>query len=268
MSHKPYLYALVRIRKSGSQSLVEMIGSALPNSKIYSMPPIPPIADMGVGMLEDFRRIRRTKKRLRKLFQTISYDKAWNILNATAREGDVVSGHFMFGAPQLPDWDLRYISLVREPVTRLYSEYRYCRQSYFQRPAWRRWYLAQRLKVAGKGTFNDYIQYLHAQGDRFANPLVGYVTGGAEVADAYEFLKNHYFHYGTMERMDLFAQQLSEKLGASASAVWKNKTQKVPAVAAEDYDRNLLDALISKDIELYNAIKAECERGEHSQANS
>ncbi len=259
MSNKPYLYALVRIRKSGSQSLVEMITTALPQSKIFAMPPIPPPADMGVDSFEDFRRIRRTKKRLRKVFQTLSYPKAWEILNATARKGDIVSGHFMHGTPVLPDWDLRYITMVREPISRLYSEYRYCRQSYFQRPAWRRWHLAGRLKVAGKGSFGDYIQYLHAQGDRFANPLVGYVTGGAAVADPYEFLKANYFHYGTMERMDLFAQQLSAKLGASASTVWKNKTEKVPAIAGEDYDQALLEALISKDIQLYNAINAEYE---------
>lgn len=259
MSSKPFLYALVRIRKSGSQSLVEMIRAALSQCKIYSMPPIPPPADMGVDLFEDFRRVRRTKKRLRKLFQTLSYAKAWEIINATAREGDIVSGHFMHGAPQLPDWDLRYITMVRDPLNRLYSEYRYCRQSYLQRPAWRRWYLAGRLKVGGKGSFGDYIRYLHSQGDRFANPLVGYITGGIDVADPYEFLKANYYHYGTMERMDLFAEGLSKKLGTPVTTTWKNKTEKVPAAEAESFDRGLLDALIAKDIQLYQSIRAEYE---------
>lgn len=188
MNRKPYLYALVRIRKSGSQSLVEMISKALPSQKIHSMPPVPPIADTGIGLREDFRRVRRTKKRLYKLFRTVSFPAAWKILNDTAKEGEVVSGHFMYGAPQLPDWELRYITLVRNPVNRLYSEYRYCRQSYLERPAWRRWYLAERLKVVGKGSFSDYIGYLHSQGERFANPIVGYITGGISVENPYEFL--------------------------------------------------------------------------------
>jgi hypothetical protein len=257
MSHNPYLYALVRIRKSGSQSLVEMVRGALTSSKFYSMPPVPPTADQGVGVFEDFRRIRRTQKRLRKLFRTMSFPRAWSILNRVAKEGDVVSGHFMFGAPQLPDWELRYITLLRNPVDRLYSEYRYCRQSYLERPAWRRWYLAGRLKVAGRGSFGDYIQYLHSQKDRFANPLVGYITGGADAENPYEFLKTHYFHYGTMERMDLFAQGLSEKLGSPVTTTWKNRTEKVPAADSESYDRDQLQALMAKDIALYEAVAAE-----------
>ena len=138
MSQKPYVYALVRIRKSGSQSLVEMITAALPESRIMAMPPVPPVADLGTGVFEDFRRVRRTKKRLWKLFKLLSYPKAWEHLNATLNQGDIVSGHFGHGAPVLPAWDLRYITMVREPVSRLYSEYRYCRQSYLARPAWRR----------------------------------------------------------------------------------------------------------------------------------
>ena len=268
MSSKPHLYALVRIRKSGSQSLVEMVASALPNSHIYHMPPIPPSADMGVDAFEDFRRIRRTKKRLRKLFQTISYANAWTILNATAREHDIVSGHFMHGTPALPDWNLCYITMVREPVSRLYSEYRYCRQSYLQRPAWRRWYLAGRLKVAGRGSFGDYIKYLHEQGNRFANPLVGYITGDTQVSDPYEFLKSNYYHYGTIERMDLFAQRLSEKIGSPVSPAWKNKSEIVPAIAGEDYDEYLMDELISKDIRLYQAISAEDEAYENQRTKN
>jgi hypothetical protein len=49
MSDSKDLFVLVRIRKSGSQSLVEMATAALPESKIYAMPPDPPLADLGGG---------------------------------------------------------------------------------------------------------------------------------------------------------------------------------------------------------------------------
>jgi hypothetical protein len=221
------------------------------------MPPVPPSADMGVGCFEHFRRVRRTKKRLWKLFNTFDYSKAWAYLNGHARQGDIVSGHFMYGAPVLPDWELRYITIVREPVSRLYSEYRYCRQSFFERPYWRRSYLAGRLKVAGRGDFRDYVKYLHSHVESFANPLVGYITGGVEVGDAYDFLRQQYFHYGTLERMDLFADGLSAKLGSPVIPVWKNKTARVPAIEADDVDRDHIDALIGKDIELYKSIRDE-----------
>lgn len=257
MSDKPHLYVLVRIRKSGSQSLVKMATSALPNSRIYAMPPIPPLADLGNSFLEDFRRVRRTKKRLWKLFKTTSYPHAWDLLNERANEGDIVSGHFMYGSPVLPDWDLKYITMVREPIMRLYSEYRYCRQSYFQRPAWRRSYLAARLKVAGTGEFRDYVKYLASHGNRFANPFIGYVTGGQDVIDPYQFLRERYFHYGTVERMDDYIAGLSEKLGRHIDPVWTNKTEKSGAIDAEEYDRDEIAMLLGRDLELYQTISAE-----------
>jgi hypothetical protein len=177
MKGKKHLFVLIRVRKSGSQSLVEMITSAIPNRAIYAMPPDPPMADKGVGIFEDFRRVRRTKRRLWKLFKTTSWDKAWETVNRESKEGDIVSGHFKYGSTNLPDCTLSHITMMRKPIDRLYSEYRYCRQSYLSRPAWRRLYLAERLKVAGKGEFRDYVSYLASFGERFANPFSAYITG-------------------------------------------------------------------------------------------
>ena len=82
----------------------------------------------------------------------------------------------------------------------------------------------------------------------------GYITGGVEVLNAYEFLRTHYFHYGTLERMDLFAEGLSVKLGRPISLVWKNKTEKVQAIEPNDFNHDHINALIGKDIELYKSI--------------
>jgi hypothetical protein len=258
MNEEKSLYVLVRIRKSGSQSLVEMIRGALPDRKIHSMPPDPPLADLGVGFFEDFRRVRRTKKRLWKLFKVTGYPEAWKHLNRNAVPGSVISGHFKYGSPVLPDWDLKYITIMRDPVGRLYSEYRYGRQSYFQRPVWRRFYLAERLKVAGKGTFRDYVAYLAKQGDRFSNPYVGYITGGRDCADPYEFLRGNYFHYGTLENIEHFADGIREKTGASFEPVWKNATRKSGDLGAEDYDEAEIKKLLGKDIDLYEKLRLEC----------
>jgi AraC-like DNA-binding protein len=257
MSDKNELYVLVRIRKSGSQSLVEMATSALPEAKIYAMPPNPPLADLGVGFFEDFRRVRRTRKRLRLLFNTSDPAKAWEIINRDAKPGDIISGHFKYGTPVLPAWDLKYITMMREPISRIYSEYRYCRQSYFQRPVWGRLHLAERLKVAGKGQFRDYVAYLDSFGGRFADPFTGYVTGDTQVPDVYEFLKEHYFHYGLLENMEDFANVLSRKLGGDCKSVWKNRTEKSGAIDAESYDAKQMDRLLGRDLELYRRIVEE-----------
>jgi hypothetical protein len=54
--------------------------------------------------------------------------------------------------------------------------------------------------------------------------------------------------------MDLFVDGLSAKLGSPVIPVWKNKTARVPAIEADDFDRDHIDALIGKDIELYKSI--------------
>jgi hypothetical protein len=254
MNQSSYLYVLVRIRKSGSQSLVEMMSSALPASRLYAMPPVPPTSDLGIGWSEDFRQMRSTKKRLWKLFRTLDYSTAWNQLNSKATEGDIVTGHFHHGVPQLPNWNLRYITMVRDPVRRLFSEYLYYRESFLDRNLWRRFYLAERIKVAGTGSFNDYVGYLYKHRDRFANPAVGYITGGKVVSDPYDFLCKNYFHFGTLEKIGTFAEQLSMKLGSPSAPAWKNKTPGATGKTPEEHDTGKIQSLLGKDIELYEAI--------------
>lgn len=254
MNRKPHLYVLVRIRKTGSQSLVEMMTSALPESRIYAMPPNPPDADRGIGWAEDFRLRRSTKKRLWKLFRTMDYSAAWRLLNSNATKGDIVSGHFHYGAPQLPSWQLKHITIVRDPLGRLFSEYRYYRKSLLDRPSWGRSHVAERIKVAGRGSFNDYVGYLYTHRDRFANPAVGYITGGMRVSDPYDFLSTNYFHFGTLEKIGTFTEQLSNKLGAPSAPVWKNKTPGSSGTLPESYDPDMVQALIGADIRLYEAI--------------
>ena len=254
MSELDHLYVLIRVRKSGSQSLVKIMEDALPGCTVYPMPHDPPLADRGLGFWEHMRLLRRRRKRLHALFKTFSYSKAWRLLNDRAQHSDVIGGHFPYVSPDLPNWKLRYITLMREPLQRLYSEYRYCRQSFEQRPFWRRCYSSARIRIAGKGSFGDYIDYLDAQGERFTNPLVAYITGGQNLSSPYEFLREHYFHYGVLERINQFASELSIKLGHKVSATWQNRTQESGALVEETYDQTKLQRLIGRDLELYRSV--------------
>lgn len=254
---KPHLYCLIRVRKSGSQSLNQMLSSAFPEKKHFSMPSYPPTADKGIGIYEKFRYHRRVKRRLWKHFKAFSWQKTWDRVNSSASHGDIVSGHFAHGTPQLPNWDLRYITLVRNPLTRLISEYRYCKQSYDRRSRCSRWYLANRLKAAGTGSINDYMAYLLSHGDHFPNPLTAYITGESNHPDPYGFLVKNYFHYGTLEDIETFAKQLSEKIDRPLPVIWTNKTSQAPMVDQQEIDPISLEKLISKDMLLYQRISQE-----------
>jgi len=253
------VYILIRIRKSGSSSLEQMLRSALPESKVYGMPHDPPVADLGLGFFEWFRRIRRTKKRLWKTFKTTSYSSAWAHLNREVKSGDIISGHIRYDSVMMPDWKLNYITIMRDPVERLYSDYRYSRQSYFKRPTWRRFYLAARLKVAGRGNFSEYVSYLVSHGNRFANPYVGYITGSCDHENPYDFIKKNFFHYGILENIEKFAQDLSYKIGLKIDPIWNNATKKTGNLMNEEYDHSAVNRLLNLDIQLYNKIRNEIE---------
>lgn len=257
MSEQDHLYVLIRVRKSGSQSLVKIMQDAYPESRLHPMPHDPPTADLGVGFKEEIRLARRQRKRLRKLYKTTSYPEAWKRCNQTAKSGDIVGGHFPYGTPDLPDFELRYITIMRHPLKRLYSEYRYCKQSFDQRPWWRRLYTSARIQVAGRGSFGDYIDYLDQQGEHFTNPLVAYITNGDRELTPYEFLRKHYYHYGLIERAQSFAAKLSSLTGRDVPAAWKNKTRDTGALDGEYYDEAKVQRLIGEDLKLYDAVLAE-----------
>ena len=180
----------------------------------------------------------------------------WKNIAKKATSGDIISGHLPYGRADLPNWELRYITLLRNPVDRAISQYFYTREGYLKRPAIRKAYLKGMSEVAAKGSLIDYLKYLHANQNRYSNPATAYITGSRTHPAPFEFLKENYFHFGILEEISIFATQLAEKTNTKPHELWVNKTKTKGKPVVSDEERELLNSLFQKDIDLYNKVKA------------
>jgi len=249
-----YLYILVRIPKCGSQTLREMVGQGAAGSSLFRLPQLDIEPDVNRGVVKRLRQQRRMLKGV-SAYGTLTEQGMWKKISEQAKSGDIVSGHIAFGRAALPGWKLRYITLMRDPVARVVSEYFYTREGYLKRPAWRKFYLKGKSETAAKGSFTDYLEYLCEHQNLYANTATAFVTGSRTHPDPFAFLQENYFHYGVLEDLEAFAQQLSEKMNAKVSdEIWVNKTKTKKNYSLTDRDHELLTILIGRDIELYEKV--------------
>ena len=253
---KKTLYILVRIPKSGSQSLRTIVRESLPQSTYFRIPCLDLHERVDQSLAANFRRKRRLIKGILFSYGVLNEKALWEKINNNAQDGDIISGHFSYGRPHVPSSETRYITLLRDPIERMISAYNYTREGYPKHSHLRRFYLEQRTKIAGTGSFSDYLEYLHLHKERYSNPATGLITGSRSHPDAFSFLKENYFHFGILERMDLFSDRLSEKLNTPSCEAWTNKTKTKTEILLSEHDSEILDALLGKDIELYNKVKA------------
>ena len=248
------LYTVIRIPKSGSRSLGVMVEKSLPSSRHFKIPQLWVDTPEHLHPAEKFRARRRMIQGLLK-YRALNLEMVWKHVSTMAHDGDIISGHMPYGVQQLPGWHLHYITLLRDPIDRVVSEYHYSRQGYLSRPRWRRLYHKGHAEVTGTQPFSDYVRYLCAHRPRFSNPTLKYVTGGDSCRDPLSFLKEHYFHFGILERMDLFTRQLAEKLESPVCQVWENKSEAVHKYVPTEGERELLHSLLEKDIDFYRETR-------------
>jgi len=251
---------LVRVPKSGSTTLVSMVTAAFPDARIYRMPHLLR-SDEGPSPLEKLRRARARMRRFWKLFGTVRENTAWRRLSARLRDGDIISGHFAYGTPALPGVNPNCVTLLRHPLDRLISEYNYARVGFEQRWRVQHLYHRGRLAAAARLTFADYLAFLEDNRPLFENIATRYVTGERACADPAGFLQANYFHFGTLERLDRFAEGLSAKLGVAVQPRHKRITSERADIAMTARDQARFERLYSEDLNMYHEALALIDRG-------
>lgn len=246
------LFVIVRIPKSGSNSLRRMMKAAMPAATIHSMPN-PSKPDAGVSWLENLRVTRGRIRRRWRNYRVMTNEKAWAKIAEEAKDGDIVQGHFSYGDPIVPGFELDYITIIRDPVQRLMSEYFYSKRGFEKRSIFRKLYNFGRLRAASELGFSDYIGYLHDRRDLYANRATRFITGAAACDDPSAFLIENYFHFGTLEQVEDYVRTLSEKLGGTVSMPHYNKSENRHEIALSAKDNSRLEDLYSEDIKLHQA---------------
>ncbi|WP_419174091.1 hypothetical protein [Desulfosediminicola sp.] len=223
----------------------------MPNNKVFRLSSL--TRSTGQGGLHDFRVVRnRLQGYLR--FNALSFKGMWANISSKARSGDIISGHMKYGTPLLPEWDLRYVTLLRDPIDRVVSEYHYNRTNFKEIPGIRKVYRVGVDQIAGTRSLSDYLKCLSENKSAY-NPLTWFVTGRNDHDDAFTFLKSRYFHFGIIERLDLFSKQFEEKTGFPIKEKWENRTDSKKRYNLNEKDLEMIQMMYERDINLFEKAR-------------
>ena len=246
------IYVLIRIPKCGSTSLENMVKHALPGNNLYPLSTL--VEADGLSIIERIR-LERNMLSVRRRYGAFSEKAMWRNISNESHDGDIVSAHMPYGAIKLDGCNYRYITLLRDPVERVVSAYYYSRHSYQKLPFHRRLYRTGSDKAAGNKSFSGFLEYLSANKNLYSNPMVRYITGDGFHEDPFGFLQENYFHFGVLEEINLFAQQLGDKLGCEIPAERSNVTKEKSTPEFSAKEMELINDLYEGDIQLYRNVK-------------
>ena len=252
------LYAVIRIPKSGSSSLQQIVREAYPDAYLHALPHSR-FGDWRVGTLDNLRFIRQQKRRLVQRHGTLSLDKALRRIDSKSRDGDIVgSGHVSLATFRNLKSHLNVITLLRDPAARLLSEYNYGHDKYHERFLLNRIDNSFSKKMASRHELDRYVSILLEHKDKIGN-IACQLLDIDESSQIKSRLNDDLFHFGVLEDMADFIDRLSEKCGRPLQTVERNVTRRR---AAEKIDRDTfakIERLHELDFELYEQARAICQ---------
>lgn len=242
----------VRIPKSGSESLAELVRAAFADRRIFYLPDTYD-AD---GQISAFQRLRFLRSRWRNLlsyYRVLNMHTAYEIIETQAKIGDAIGGgHVDFASIRanigLP---LKMITLFRDPAQRSLSEYNYARQVYLKRSPLRRFTAALMPKMAGTRDFDGFLDFMAEHKSVYGNLASRYIGwNGSDDLNGY-FARN-VFHAGILEERERFAHGLSEKLGKSVAFPHENQTEQKSETTITASQRAKIERIYAQDMMLYD----------------
>jgi hypothetical protein len=206
------------------------------------------------------------------------------ILRPTQLKVSYLMGHYPFGMCTLATQDCKYVTILREPVARLISHYRYMRRvhpdvlaSYCQVHTCDT--LQQYVHGLWSGKIDDYdadnVQTRMLSGDAFGAhmgknctleeneqaamacfgmPLRGVTRGMTQNAIAN--LRNHFSVVGTTEQFEKFAYNLSKRYGFTLKHIERINAAPMPMDDVDPETMLMMREYLRHDIRVYKAAHA------------
>jgi hypothetical protein len=246
----------VRIPKSGSESVSQMLRDALPRERQFYLPNTMDL-DGRVSAFQRSRFLRRQRRNLVRAYRTASLGKALEIVAASISGGDVIDGgHIDFrsiaAAMMKP---LQMIVLLRDPASRNLSEYNYARQVYLVRNPIRRLTAAMLPKICGTRDFDGYLDFVADNQSVYGDVAAQYMGwDGAE--DLAAFFSRNVFQAGMLEQNEKFADALSCKLGRQFRFPAVNRTAWRSAESITRAQHSKIEKINPRDCALYDWVQA------------
>lgn len=251
------LYAVIRVPKSGSSSLQQIVREAYPDARFHALPHSS-FGDWRVGTLDKIRFVRQEKRSLLRRHGTLSLEKALRRINAESSDGDIVGGgHVSLATMWKLDADLKVITLLRDPAARLLSEYNYSHNQYHERFVLNRIDTSFSKKMASKHDLDRYVSIMLEHKNRIGN-IACQLLNIDESSQIERRLYEDFFHFGVLEDMADFMDRLSEKCGRPLNAVERNVTHNRAADKINRHTLTKIERLHDLDFELYEQARAAC----------
>ena len=110
--------------------------------------------------------------------------------------------------------------------------------------------------AAGKYSFEGYIDFLKDNETDLGRIASYYIMGEKKVTDKAEFLKSHYYAFGTVENIEKFKADLESKTGRETELVHHNSTPNKHRAALSRNEIAMAERYCSEDMELYAAMSS------------
>ena len=206
-------------------------------------------------MLENARETRKRLKQLWWRFRTFNEQVMWEKINQRILDGDVLSGHIHYGYPRLQDSALRYITLIRKPIGQFVSEYKWMRHGYNKRPFIQKIYHHGRTRAAAK-SLDYYLDFLIEHRKQYSNTATRFICGEENHLDPFRHLKDNYWHFGILERPDIFARDFERKTGKQFQLGHMNPSPSNSQVELTHRQYDKFEILHERDITLYSQVES------------
>ncbi|TNE58885.1 MAG: hypothetical protein EP340_04150 [Alphaproteobacteria bacterium] len=247
------VFVLVRVPKCGSTTLSTLFREAYPDAHHFV------INGRGFGYerlggIEKWREARKFRRKLRKEIGSSTPEDAWAKIDTTSKQDDIVRGHFSYDEVKLHASAPKFVTLLRDPVARLYSDYRYTRQGFLNKPFTSKLYHSGRQAAAGRYSFEGYLDFLEEHGFSYGAFLTHYTVGQVGASDPAQFLLDNYFLVGTVEDLACFRERFEEKTGRTAIDTRQNITKGDAPAEMSAAARKRAEAFCASDLAFYHAV--------------
>ena len=242
---------VVRIPKSASTTLAALALQALPDARRFL---VPNTLDLD-GELSAWQRLRHWRHAAghnARGHGTLRQSQAFTRISKTIEPGDlIIGGHADFDTCRRALGPaLKFVTVVRNPTTRVISEYTYARAGHKRKRWLSRFDASLVAKAAARYDFESYLDFLRDRSDVYADIASRYIglKPGVEIA---AHLAANAFHIGTVDNMTLFAREFGRKTGVAVGTQHLNPTVRKVDHLPTPRERTLIEQLYARDFELY-----------------
>lgn len=242
---------VVRIPKSASTTLSALARQAFPTARQFF---VPNTLDLD-GELSAWQRLRHWRHALRhnaSQYEVLQQSLAFARISQSIKPGDLVGGgHADFDTCRRAlGPTLKFLTVVRNPTTRVISEYAYARAGHKRKPWLSRFDASLTAKAAARYDLEGYVRFLYDRADVYGNLACRYI-GLKPGTDMATHIATHAFQIGTVDNMALFARELCRKTGTAASTPHLNATIRKVDHLPTPRERSFIEQLYARDFELY-----------------